>query len=380
MEVIRHSDRNRFKMDFLLFGNGASPYIDEIQRLGCRIIVCASPRRPYRFAHSFNGILTTLGPYDIVHSHVYFSSGSILRQAAAAGVPVRIAHSHMGGEDRSETPLRMLYRRVMARWISKYATHRLGCSKPAGDLLFGPGWDCDHHFEVLHCGIDLRLFEHAGDNSARKELGIADDAIIVGHVGRFVPQKNHSFLLKVAKELASLESNIRVLLIGDGPLRHTVEAQVSALGLAEKIVFAGVRVDIPRLMMSAMDVFVLPSVHEGLGIVGLEAQAAGLPCIFSTPVPREVQVLHHSTTFLPLSRSPRFWAEQILASVSLGRTPRARALRALKRAGFCVRDCVNRLLDIYEESSIAQPGAPQPTCAKPEDIKPHAHYGRYSIL
>ncbi|MGI9069867.1 MAG: glycosyltransferase family 1 protein [Bryobacteraceae bacterium] len=349
MHVLRHIDRERFKMDFLVYTTESGPYHDEIRALGSQIIICPHPRRPHQFAPRFRRLLRSRGSYDIIHSHNHYCSGYVLRQAAAAGVPVRIAHSHMTGDDRPGTLLRTLYRRLMVRWITKYATHGLACSSLAAGALFGPEWNNDGRFQVLPCGIDLSSFDSdANSLKVRAELGIPAGAIVVGHAGRFAPQKNHLFLVQIAKELAAMNPKIWFLLLGDGPLRDQIARQVAALGLTRRFVFAGVRPDVPRLMLSAMDTFLLPSLHEGLPMVGVEAQAAGLPCVFSDAITREVQVVAESTEFVPLSRSARFWAERVLASMALKRKPRNEAINALREAGFCHQDSVRRLSRIYE--------------------------------
>jgi glycosyltransferase involved in cell wall biosynthesis len=167
---------------------------------------------------------------------------------------------------------------------------------------------------VLYCGIDLLPFRATVDPVAvRAGLGIPADALVVGHVDRFREVKNHTFLVDIAVELAKREPRMRLLLIGDGPLRPAIERQAKKGGVGEKIFFAGVRSDISRLMLGAMDVFVLPSLHEGLPIVGIEAQAAGLPFILSDVVSEETDVVDSLVRRLSLSQPASAWAEEIVA-------------------------------------------------------------------
>ncbi len=347
MQVLRRLDPERFQMDFLVFQSELSPHDDEIRSRGSRILVSPPPGRPFRFAPAFDSLLKTAGPYDIVHSHIHFSNGVVMRQAAMAGVSRRIAHSHMGGEDRARGAIRAVYRRTMRRFIRMYATHGLGCSSIANNELFGTGWTRDGRIQVLHCGIDLTPFAAGADRTLRAQLGIPEHALVVGHVGRFAPQKNHRFLLAVIRELAGRDPNIWFLLVGDGVLRPGIEKQTAELGLTSRVVFTGNRGDVPKLMLSAMDAFVLPSVHEGLGLVAIEAQAAGLPCVLSDVIPRDVQVLTASSEFCDLSLPPSIWASRIVAALSRPRMPAQQAIEQVKQAGFSARTSVRRLAAIY---------------------------------
>ena len=170
----------------------------------------------------------------------------------------------------------------MKHWIRRYATWRVGVSLESAEDLFGARWQDDGRTCVIHCGLDLSKFtadEVRGQ--VRRSVGLPADALVIGHVGRFYPRKNHSFLLDVAAELFALTPHASLLSLGDGPLMPEIQARAKALGIAERIVFAGSRNDVAALMMNAMDVFMLPSYQEGLSIALLEAQAAGLPCVIS---------------------------------------------------------------------------------------------------
>jgi glycosyltransferase EpsF len=147
----------------------------------------------------------------------------------------------------------------------------------------------------------------------RKKLGL-DGKFVVGHVGRFVPQKNHTFLIDIFTEVVKKRHESVLLLVGDGPLREKTEQKVAKLGLSEKVLFLGQCADTPALMM-AMDVFVLPSLYEGLPVVGIEAQAAGLPCMLSDEMTAETKVLD-KTIFVPFSNSTAQWAEAIMQTYS----------------------------------------------------------------
>ncbi|MBE9223916.1 glycosyltransferase family 1 protein [Phormidium sp. LEGE 05292] len=317
MHVLRHIDRDRFLMDFLVLTTQPGDYDEEIRALGSRIIPCPLDRwNPWSFAANFKRILREYGPYDIVHSHPHLFSGYVLRLAKQAGVPVRIAHSHNDSSllQAQAGLYRRLYSTVMKHWIDRYATLGLGCARPAVAALFGANWESDPRWQVLYYGIDLKGFRDAIDPvKVRAELNIPVDAIVIGHVGRFAKQKNHLFLLKIAAEVAKREPKTYLLLIGDGVLRPRIEQEVAQLGLTDRVIFAGVRSDISRLMRGAMDIFLFPSFYEGLPLVSLEAQAAGLPCIFSDVITEEVDAVKPLVQRLSLSQPASVWADAVLA-------------------------------------------------------------------
>jgi glycosyltransferase involved in cell wall biosynthesis len=354
MHVLRQTDRDRFQMDFLVHTPRRAVYDDEIESLGSRILRCLHPQRPVRYARALARILREHGPYDVVHGHPYHYSGWVLRTADAVGVPVRIAHSHNDySRVDSEAPLlRRCYLALTRHWIARHATHGLAASEQAASSLFGPDWRSDPRWQVLYCGIHLPPFrQHVDQKTVRAELNIPADAFVVGHVGRFQKQKNHAFLVNVAKETARRHPNVRLLLIGDGPLRPAVERQVAESGLADRVIFAGLRPDVARLMLGAMDAFVLPSLHEGLGLVLVEAQAAGLPCILTDSLPEEVDLVRPLVRRLSLSESPSTWADAVSQMASdPSRIAQAEALAVVERSPFNIGVGVETLETFYDRT------------------------------
>lgn len=352
MHVLRHIDRERFRMDFLVHTTQPCAYDDEILALGSRIIPCPHPRRPLSYARRLKRILRERGPYDVIHSHVHHYSGWVLRAARQAGVPVRIAHSHSDTYrlQAGTSPPRRLYLALAKRWIAAHATHGLACSRQAAAALFGPDWESDPRRRVLYYGIDLAPFRDDVDRvSVRRELGIPVDAFVVGHVGRFEEPKNHAFLVEIARHIAAREPRARFLLVGDGPLRKEIERKAAGLGLAGVVHFAGIRRDVPRLMMGAMDVFVLPSLWEGLPVVAIEAQAAGLSCVLSDVVPQEADVVPALMRRLSLERPPSLWAESALATrIDPARPPQPEALARVEASVFNVAVSANQLQSVYD--------------------------------
>jgi glycosyltransferase involved in cell wall biosynthesis len=189
-----------------------------------------------------------------------------MKVAHAACVPIRVAHSHADTSrlDARAGLGRRLKQALSRLWIDRYATLGLAASREAAEAPFGPRWENDRRWRVLHCSIDLSLFEagRPDRDTVRAEIGIPADAFVVGHVGRFDEQKNHAFLIDIASEAARREPRFCLLLAGDGELRPAIEEKVARLGFHDRVIFAGSRSDVPRLMMGAMDAFILPSLYE----------------------------------------------------------------------------------------------------------------------
>jgi glycosyltransferase involved in cell wall biosynthesis len=285
MHLLRRIDRRYFQMDFLVHTPRECDYDVELRCLGSSVHYCPSPRNPLQYAMNFRRILRQRGPYHVLHSHLHHFSGYVLKLAHHAGVPVRIAHSH-NTEPGASSAARAVYQAVCDRWIRAHATHLLGVSKSAGENLFGPAWSRDARSKVLSCGLDFsRFFRLVDGTSVRRTLGLSGEDFVIGHVGRFDPQKNHEFLLRVARTAMTNDERVKLLLVGEGRLKPVMEQRAAELGIAGRVIFAGSREDVPDLMLGAMDVFAFPSLWEGLGLAPIEAQVAGLPVVMSTHVP-----------------------------------------------------------------------------------------------
>ena len=356
MHILRHIDRGRFQMDFLVHTAEPCPYDNEIRALGGRILPCLRPQRPWSYARNFRRILAAYGPYQIVHSHVHHYSGYTLRLAQRAGTPIRIAHSHNDVclQDASPGPLRWIYLTTAKRWIRRFATMRLAASGKAAEALFGSNWQRSPICRLLYYGIDLEPFRAQADPSVRPALRLSPGAFVMGHVGRFDAQKNHFFLLEIFRKATDADPRTRLMLVGDGPLRPAIERRVAELGLTERVVFAGLRADVPRLLLGAVDVFVMPSLYEGLGLVCLEAQAAGLPCVIADTIPAEADVVPQLVTRLRLSQPASSWARVIFARCK--ETPpitQDEALAAMEASPFSIRTAVAELTRVYETALAA---------------------------
>ncbi len=352
MHILRNLDRDHFQMDFLVHTSKPCAYDDEVRALGSRIFPCPYASQPNIYALNFKKILRESGPYDIVHSHVHHFSGYVLRLAQQMSVPVRIAHSHL---DTSRINLqagwrRQLYIALMKWWIARYATGGLAASNIAAADLFGSFWKSDRRWQTLYCGINLIPFRNVvAPCNIRSELGLVKDSVVVGHVGRFESQKNHQFLLEIAVEVVKREPSMRFLFVGNGSLYVDIEQKTIQMGLANHVILCRSRNDIAQLMLSVMDVFLFPSLYEGLGLVLIEAQAAGLPCVFSDILPEEADIVKPLIHRISLSKSASTWAETVIA-VSKQNTSLVRqkeAFNTVEKSSFDIHKSLEELQKYY---------------------------------
>lgn len=359
LQVLRHIDRDRFQMDFLVHNLQANSCADEIRSLGSQIILCPHPRKylwqPWQYNSIFKKLLREHGPYDIVHSHTAHFNGYILRLAQEEDIPFRIAHSHNDSTfiDARESLHKRLYITWMKSRIPQSATLGLAASRQAGKYLFGSNGKNNLSWQVCYCSVDIAPFRELVNAAAiRRELNIPADAFVIGHVGRLVEQKNPLFLIEIAAEVAKQEPKMRLLLVGDGSLRPELEAKVNQVGLGDRVIFAGIRSDVPRLMLGAMDIFLFPSLYEGLGLALIEAQAAGLPCVLSDVVPDEADVIQPLMQRMSLLQPVSIWAQAILRARNQKLAiAQADALAGITSSPFNIEIGVKKIAEIYESKA-----------------------------
>ncbi len=348
--LMRLGRRESVERDVLFHGTGPCDYEPELRSLGARVHRCSGALRSWGYSDSVRKVLQNEGPYDAIHCHLHYFSGVVLRIAKKAGIPIRIAHSHMNlAAVANQTGLlKRLYRRYVARGVSRHATHGLAVSRNAAVDLFGTEWESDPRWGLIAPGIDFTPFRSRVMRAElRTELGVPVNALTVGHVGVFTAEKNHLHLL--ASTAAAVRANPRVhlLLFGDGALRPQIQAAIAAAGIDRHVTLLGYRRDIERMLLGAVDVFVFPSTSEGFGQVVLQAQAAGLRCVVSDGVPTEVDVVPDAVRRLPLSAGPERWAQAILATAALPPLDQSASLRVLERSPFSIEQNLALLEDIY---------------------------------
>lgn len=348
MQVLRHINRSKYQLDFCCLGGNAGFFAPEIKALGSQMHVLKLTCNLFDFNSQFSRILES-GRYTVLHSHVQFFTGYILRQAFQCDVPTRIAHSHNTRDGKRDTLGREAYRRIQRQWIKKYSTTRAAASSDAGHALFGKS-DAKNQtkFVVIPLGLDLRPFEvSVNSNLIRTSLGIPQDAKVVGHIGRFDSPKNHTFLIDIARELIPQAQDIWFLLIGDGPLRGSIQTKIREFGLENRVILTGLRTDIVNLLLGAIDIFVMPSMHEGLPVVLVEAQAAGLPCIISTDITRDAEIVPGLVKFLSRAEGASKWAEVVRQRMVEKKMEREKTHAALRERHYDIEGAVEILTSLY---------------------------------
>ena len=324
MNLYREIDTEKIQFDFAMTAGEKSFYDDEVLSRGGRIFYLDTTKD---VTTNLRRILREEGPFQVVHSHVFFYSGLVLAEAKKAKVPVRIAHAHNAHTGESRSVPRIAYERGMQMLIRVNATQMLGCSEKACRYVFGDKIMKDPRAAVMPDGIDCERFAFNPQvrGQVRKEYGL-EGKFVVGHVGHFNPAKNHEKILSVFAEVCRRRNDAALLLVGDGELEQNVRNRVSELGLTDRVVFAGAHRDVERFYQ-AMDVFLFPSRYEGFGMAMIEAQASGLGCIASDVVAYETAV-NRDVKFLKLQLSDTEWANALLMEASQDRKNAYHAVQA----------------------------------------------------
>lgn len=305
MNYYRNIDRTKIQFDFLTHRPKKSDYDDEILSMGGKVYYAPRlyPQNYLKYFKWMKQFFEEHPEYKIMHSHIDAMSYLPLLAGKKAGIPVRIAHSHNTSIDRDFKYLLKQYFRFR---ITSVANMYLACGEEAGKFLFG-----NKEFTVIPNAVEAEKFYYNESMRIKKreELALTNE-FVIGHIGRMSYQKNHKFLIKIFSEVVKRDSKAVLLLIGVGEKEVEVRKQVRSLGIEKKVRFLGSRSDVSELYQ-AMDVFVLPSLFEGIPVVGIEAQFADLPCIFSNKTPKEVK-FNNRSQFIGLKTSCQEWAERIL--------------------------------------------------------------------
>lgn len=345
-DVILNYDKNNFQIDFILLKDKEGAYDNIVEKEGSTLHKIPLNLGIFKFSYLLYKKLKS-EKYDVVHAHPHYFCGYICLIAKLAGVPLRIAHSHNDtfSLDKNASLIRKTYNIIQRFFLNIFCNKKIGCSVPAGKALFDTA-----PFDIVYCGIDFsRFYKKDKDREYRenflKKYNIPENAICIGHVGRFSGQKNHSFLIDIFNEIKRKSSNYYLLLVGEGSLEETIKEKCSNLEL-KNVIFLGVRDDVDLLMNNIFDIFIFPSLYEGLGIVLLEAQAAGLKCIVSDTVPKEVSIFEDQITFLSIKKSPDIWAKKVL-ELEKGRGETNNIQEILAQSPFNIHMSIKHLENTY---------------------------------
>ncbi|HBL3168753.1 TPA: glycosyltransferase family 1 protein [Enterococcus faecium] len=344
MNYYRHIDRTKIQFDFICDEDSTNIPYEEIEKMGGKVILIPPYQKVFKYHKKLKEVLKS-GGYKIVHSHINTLSVFSLFAAKCAGVPVRIAHSHSTTNKKEKK--KNLLKQVLRPFSKVFATDYMCCSELAGRWLFGNKKYDNGNVYLLNNAIDLDKFKYDEEKrkEKRKELNIEDSTLVIGHVGRFVEQKNHRFLIDIFNEVHKQKENSILLLAGQGPLMGEMKEKVKILGIENSVKFLGQRNDINELYQ-AFDIFCLPSLYEGLPVVGVEAQATGLLCVLSDDMTKETKVLD-TTEFLSLNQSVEEWAYTILKKYKSFK--RKNCTNEISKKDFNIKKEAKKLIQKYYE-------------------------------
>ena len=344
MNYYRNIDRNKVQFDFIC--DEDSKYIpkDEIEGLGGKVILIPPYQKAFKYHKELKKELKE-GKYKIVHSHINTLSVFSLWAAKSAKVPVRIAHSHSTSNKKEWK--KTLLKNMLRPFSKVFATDYFCCSELAGRWLFGNKTYNQGKVYLLNNAIDVDKFKYNEKvrKAKRKELNIKDKDLVIGHIGRFVKQKNHEFLIDIFNEIHKQNKNAILLLAGDGPLKEEIQNKVKESGLEKNVQFLGQRNDANELYQ-AMDLFLFPSLYEGLGMVLIEAQCTGLPCVVSTEVPKNAKI-SNGVEFIPLSKNAKIWADESIKLIT-NKDIRKTILKTIKINNYNIKNEAKKLEKKYK--------------------------------
>lgn len=311
MNTYRNIDRSKVQFDFLLYDDykEVSPYHDEIERLGGRIFYVTNPKKNIiKYIREVRRLLKKQ-TFDIIHSQVFFGSGLNVLLASKAGIKKRIVHSHATSHESEKNIIFKIIKKLLDKLMFRYSTDFLACSNDAGYALFGK----NKNFIFVPNGIDLDKYREKKQptSNIRAELGIRENTFVVGNVGRFEMQKNHTFLIDIFKSIIESQPNSHLLLIGEGSLEEQIKRKVKEMGLENNVAFLGLRNDISDILKE-IDVFLMPSLYEGLPISAVEAQASGNKLVLSDTISKETK-LTENVQFISLEKPAEYWKNCVLS-------------------------------------------------------------------
>ena len=342
MNYYRHIDKNIIQFDFLCNKKKLGAYDSEIESMGGRIFRSPglNPLKFFKYKKFMFELFKENPDIKIMHSHNGEFAFQSLYSAYKYGIKTRICHAHNTRiEPNFKKPLKLLYKTQ----LKKVANNYWGCGVDAVRFYFGDKVIKDNNYFVLHNAIDVDKFKYDENlrNKIREDMGLTGK-FVIGNVGRFMEQKNHPFILDLFKVIIEKNKDVILLLIGDGELQERMMQKADSLGISNNVRFMG-NIGNVNEIYQAMDIFLLPSLFEGLPVVGIEAQNAGLKCFFSDVITKEV-ALTDNVKYLSLNDSLDNWANEILSVQNYER--KDMSLEIIK-AGYSIKDEAKKLQDIY---------------------------------
>lgn len=340
MNLYRAIDKAEVQFDFVIHNEDENAYVDEIKSLGGKVYVFPqfTFKNYFSYRRYWDAFLREHKEYKILHSHVRSYAIFFIRIAKKKGLKT-IVHSH---STSNGSGLKARIKSVLQLPLRKESDYLFACSKISGEWLFGKKAIHSLNYRMIKNAIDTNRYrvDAPTRNEYRKQFG-ATNRIVYGHIGRLSEPKNHRFLLEIFKDIKRKAPDSLLMIVGEGSYRPQIELWIHELDLAESVVMTGARSDIPQLL-SAMDVFLFPSLWEGLPVTVVEAQAAGLPCLVSDKVTSEVAV-SKAVTYLPIENGTECWVDCAISSIG----KRYDVIDDIKSAGFDVNNSAMELIEVY---------------------------------
>lgn len=338
------------QFDFISYSKEDGYYDNEIKELGGNIIKLNPPNEVgiINAIKDIKNVIKENGPYNVVHTHMMFNSGVAMIAAYLSEVKIRVSHAHTTADEGSGIK-RKIYINIMRTFTKLFSTDFLACSNLAGKYLFGEGIINNKNYKILPNYIDYEKFIHCNDKtSIREELGIRNDDIVICHIGRFIKAKNHDFLIKIAKEMIDKNNKVKFILVGDGDLKNEIKNKVKELKIDKNIFFTGVRKDIPNILKNS-NLFILPSIYEGLGLVLLEAQSSNIPCLVSEAIQPEVDLNLGLVKTLKIGLEKSIWAKEAEKFISKYKNIKDIEIEnKIKEKNYDLQSILNILFEIYK--------------------------------
>lgn len=342
MNLYRNIDRDRIQFDFIIHQDSENGYEREIEKMGGRIYRVPKYRifNHFSYINSWKKLLKQHPEWKVIHGHM-FTIASIYLKVAKKENRVTIAHSHSTSSGKG---LKSIFKFFLRKPLANIADYLLACSNDAGEWLYGYEKTKGNNYYVVKNSIDVDSFKYNEilRKKYRNQLDL-NNSTVYGHVGSISKPKNHIFLLKLFKELLKVEPNSILIIVGDGKLKDDISREINLLDIEKNVKMLGSRDDIAGLLQ-AMDMFLFPSIWEGLPVAVVEAQASGLPCFISENITKEVRFIP-TLKYLPIDKGVRIWVDTIL------KTDLTRDLKAydiIRDAGFDVNYTANWMMDFYE--------------------------------
>lgn len=348
MDVYRNIDRDKIQFDFIKMNDEENHFDSEILSMGGNIYEITNPRKSI-ISHlkELYNIFKIKGPFIAIHSHTSYHSAIALFIAYLTGIKYRVCHARTTGSKQKKGIALFITMFVSRIFINLFSTKRLAISKDSAKFLYG-SLIGEKGSVIVPNAIDLRKYHdvyHTSSSNVKEILGIPQDSIVIGHVGRFSSMKNHAFLLEIIKEIIKTLPNAYLVCVGDGELRKEIEKTSHEMKINEHVKFLGVREDIP-FIMRAFDVFVFPSLWEGLGGVVIEAQASGLNCVVSNTIPKETDLGLGLVEYISLSDNQK-WIHSIKHAIKGHRPDFDTIEKAFELKDFTLERSCKSILEAY---------------------------------